>query len=79
MNSKIKIGISLMVLAIVLFTVVIVMVQSNLASSGPWSGKITTYKPPFETHGLLTVLIGIGAAVSFLSGAVMTVLGKSKK
>ncbi len=79
MNSKTKIGISLMVLAIVLLAVVIVMVQSNLASSGPWSGKIATYKPPFENHGLLTVLIGIGAAVSFLSGAVMFVLGKSEQ
>ena len=79
MDSKMKIGISLMALAIVLLAVVIIMVQTNLAASGPWSGKITTYKPPFENHGLLTVLIGMGAAISFLSGAVITVLGKNKQ
>ena len=77
MNTKVRIGISMMVLAIVLLAVVIIMVQTNLALSDPWSGKITTYKPPFANHGLLTVLIGIGGAFSFLSDAAITVLGKS--
>ena len=76
MNSKIITGISLMVLGIVLLAAVVIMVQTNLAASGPLAGKITTYKPPFENHGLLTVLIGVCAAVSFLAGMILAALGK---
>lgn len=79
LNTKVKIGISFVVVAIVLLAVAIIMTQTNLAASGPWAGKITTYKPPFEYHGFLTILIGVGAAVFFLPGAVLTVLGKNEQ
>ena len=71
-----KIGIVLLILAVLLFATVIVQVWTNIADTGPWAGKITTYKPPVANHGLWVIFGGIGAAVLFLTGAVMCAMGK---
>ncbi len=78
MTAMRKIGIALMVIAVVLLGIVIVQIQANLAQTGAMAGKIVSYKPPFTNHGLWVVLGGIGSAFAFLGGAVMTVLGKNK-
>ena len=76
MTAMRKIGIVLMAFAAVLFVIVIVQVRANLAQTGAMAGKIVSYKPPFTNHGLWVVFGGIGSALAFLGGAVMTVLGK---
>ncbi len=78
MTAMRKIGIALMVIAVVLLGIVIAQIQANLAQTGAMAGKIVSYKPPFTNHGLWVVLGGIGSAFAFLGGAVMTVLGKNK-
>ena len=76
MTAMRKIGIALMVIAVVLLGIVIAQIQANLAQTGAMAGKIVSYKPPFTNHGLWVVFGGIGSALAFLGGAVMTVLGK---
>ena len=78
MRVKCKIGIALMSVGLLLLAVTIFMVGSNLAVSGPYAGAITTYRPPFASHGLLAVLTGIVSAAALLSGIILTVLGKSE-
>ena len=75
MNTKRKIGIAFIALSIVLLIAVVLMVHANISHIGPWAGKITTYKPPFENHGLFVVLLGIISSVSFLSGVILSITG----
>jgi len=48
-----------------------------MAHVGPIAGKISSYKPPFREHGLWVVGAGLASVVSFLSGALLCVFGKS--
>ena len=74
--TKKRVGIILIVIAAVLLVAVIVSVGASLPRDGQWKGAITQYKPPFYGHGLLMILLGIAAAVSFLTGAVLIVMDK---
>ena len=74
--TKKRIGIILVALAAVLLAIVIISVGANLPQEGQWQGVITQYKPPFYAHGLLMILLGIVAAISFLVGIILIVLDK---
>ena len=74
MNVKKAVGIALIVVGAGLLILAIVMISSNLATTGPAAGKITSYKPPFRNHGLVTILVGIASVISFLAGAFMIAL-----
>ena len=71
------IGICLMVLSVILMVVAIYQIHVNMAHVGPIAGKISSYKPPFRDHGLWVVGAGLASLVSFLSGALLCVIGKS--
>ncbi len=70
MNVKKVVGIALIILGAGLLVLAIVMISSNLATTGPAAGKINSYKPPFRNHGLLTILVGIASVISFLTSRV---------
>ena len=75
MNAKKVVGIALILLAVVLIGLVISSVGVNMAHEGPMAGKITTYKPPFYSHGLwMVVFIALGG-LAFLGGLLLTVVG----
>ncbi len=75
MNAKKVVGIALILLAVVLIGLVISSVGANMAHEGPVAGKITSYKPPFYSHGLwMVVFIALGG-LSFLGGLMLTVVG----
>ena len=74
--TKKRTGIILIAVAAVLLGAVIISVGANLPQEGQWQGVITQYHPPFYGHGLLMILLGIAAAVSFLSGIILIVLDK---
>lgn len=76
MNRKTVIGIILMVLGLGLGVVAILMVTSNLATTGPAAGKINSYKPPFENHGLLALITGFSGIIAFLGGAMVFSFGR---
>ena len=71
------IGICLIVLSVILMVFAIYQVHVNMAHVGPIAGKISSYRPPFREHGLWVVGTGLASVVSFLSGALLCVIGKS--
>jgi hypothetical protein len=71
MNTKKLFGILLLVLGIVLLGLVAVSVTLNMAQTGPWAYKITTYRPPFYAHGLWMVLFIAFGVSSLLGGSLM--------
>ena len=74
--TKKRIGIVLIVLAFALLAAVIISIGASLPQDGQWKGVITQYHPPFYGHGLLMILLGIAAAVSFLAGSILIVMDK---
>ena len=74
--SKKRIAIVLIIVAVILLAFVIFSVAACLPQDGPWTGVITQYHPPFYGHGLLMILVGIAAAISFLIGIILLVLDR---
>ncbi len=73
--KKLIIGIVCILLAVGLLVYVYLAIRANTAQEGAMKGNIKTYKPPFENHGLLmVVLLGAGMLL-FLGGSVLTGLG----
>ena len=66
-----------MVLAVLLLAAAIFQVAVNMDHTGPISGKINSYHPPFPSHGLWVVVSGVLSAVTFLGGAAMVAFGRS--
>lgn len=73
--KKLIIGILCILLAAGLLVYVYLAIRANTAQEGVMKGNIKTYKPPYENHGLLmVVLLGVGMLL-FLGGALLTGLG----
>jgi len=59
--KKLIIGILCILLAAGLLVYVYLSIRANTAQEGVMKGNIKTYKPPYENHGLLmVVLLGVG-------------------
>ena len=78
MTWKKAVGISLIVVAAGLLAFTILSVGANMDWTGPMAGKINTYKPPYQNHGLIMAITGISSAVVFLAGIVMVVVGRKR-
>ena len=78
MSKKRVIGIVLSVFGAALVGLAIYMIASNMVRTGPTAGKITAYRPPFENHGLLTVLTAFGGIGLFFTGIALAGFGKSE-
>ena len=70
-KPKLIVGIALIVLSVILLGLILISVGGNMAHSGPISGKITSYQPPFYGHGLWMVVSIILGAASFLGGILL--------
>ena len=75
-NWKKILGVALVIIALGMLVFVILSVGANMAKTGPLVGKINTYKPPFQNHGLLMVITGIASVVVFLGGIALVSVGR---
>ncbi len=73
------VGIILVVISIALLVFVIHGIASNLPADGPLKGNIRGYKPPYDGHGLVMVLSGFAAVLSFLGGLFLIGLAKLER
>ena len=73
------VGIILVVISIALLVFVIHGIASNLPADGPLKGHIRGYKPPYDGHGLVMVLSGLAAVLSYLGGLFLIGLAKMDK
>lgn len=78
MSKKRVIGIVLSVFGAALVGLAVYMIASNMVRTGPTAGKITAYRPPFENHGLLTVLTAFSGVGLFFTGIALAGFGKSE-
>ena len=69
-------GVALVLIAVGMMVFVILSVGANMAKTGPMVGKINSYKPPYQNHGLFMVITGIGSVVVFLGGIALVSVGR---
>ena len=77
-NWKKILGVALVIIALAMLVFVILSVGANMAQTGPLVGKINTYKPPYQNHGLFMVITGIASVVVFLGGIVLVSAGRKR-
>ena len=77
-NWKKILGVALVLIAVGMMVFVILSVGANMAKTGPLVGKINTYKPPYQNHGLFMVITGIASVVVFLGGIALMSVGRKR-
>ena len=69
--AKRIIGAILIVLSAALMVYVIMSIGQYMPQTGPWIGKITQYRAPDRTHGLVMTLTGTASLASFVVGIIL--------